>query len=202
MARPPCRTDPRWLEKARQDIELSAELRGRPLRFSTTWGLFSPREIDAGTRLLLDHLEVRPDDRAFDLGCGYGPLGLAIARDAPRGHCLMVDKDFVAVEYARRNAKRNGIDNVEVALSDGFRHVAPRDFDLVVSNLPAKTTKEHYYLFFHEACERLAPGGRVYVVVITGLRQFVARAFTEVFGNHEKVKQGRDYTVAMARREG
>ena len=197
----PCRTDPRWLERARQDITFTTDLRGRPLSFRTTWGLFSPREIDEGTRLLLDHLEIRPDDRAFDLGCGYGPLGLAIAREAPDGHCLMVDKDFVAVEYARRNAELNGIGNVEVMLSDGFRHVGDRRFDLVVSNLPAKTTKEHYYLFFHEACQRLAPGGRCCVVVISGLRQFIARAFEEVFGNHEKVKQGRSYTVALARRE-
>jgi 16S rRNA G1207 methylase RsmC len=197
----PCRTNPRWLEQARRDLEIEAHLRGRPLRFETTWGLFSPREVDEGSRLLLDHLEVRPSDRAFDLGCGYGPLGIAIARDAPQGSCLMVDKDFVAVEYARRNAGRNGADNVEVMLSDGFRHVPPgRRFDLVVSNLPAKTTKEHYYLFFHDACERLAPNGRFCVVVISGLRQFIARAFEEVFGNHEKVKQGRSHTVALARR--
>jgi 16S rRNA G1207 methylase RsmC len=197
----PCNTDPRWLEKARQDIAFTAQLRGRPLEFRTTWGLFSPREIDEGSRLLLDHLEIRPDDNAFDLGCGYGPIGLAIAREATAGHCLMVDKDFVAVEYARANAERNGIRNAEAMLSDGFRHVGDRRFDLVVSNLPAKTTKEHYYLFFHEACQRLAAGGRCYVVVISGLRQFIARAFTEVFGNHEKVKQGRNYTVALARRE-
>jgi 16S rRNA G1207 methylase RsmC len=201
VTKPPCRTDPRWLELARRDLAFTAELRGRPLLFRTTWGLFSPKEIDAGSRLLLDYLEVKPDDRAFDLGCGYGALGLAVARDAPRGHCTMVDKDFVAVEYAQRNAAGNGIHNVEVLLSDGFRHVGAREFDLVVSNLPAKTNKEHYYLFFHEACERLVPGGRFYVVVISGLRQFVARAFGEVFGNHDKVKQGRDYTVAMATRE-
>lgn len=197
----PCRTDPHWLEKARRDIVFSEDLRGRVLDFRTTWGLFSPREVDAGSRLLLDHLEIEPTDRAFDLGCGYGPLGLAIAREATRGHCLMVDKDFVAVEYARRNAELNGIRNVEVILSDGFRHVGEGCFDLVVSNLPAKTTKEHYYLFFHEACQRLSPHGRFYVVVISGLRQFIARAFEEVFGNHEKVKQGRNYTVALARRE-
>ncbi|MEM6986747.1 MAG: methyltransferase, partial [Pseudomonadota bacterium] len=33
-----------------------------------------------------------------------------------------------------------------------------------------------------------------------GLRQFIARAFNEVFGNHKKIKQGRTYTVAMAER--
>lgn len=188
------------LDRLRQDIVFEDTLLGHRLRFHTTWGLFSPRAIDEGTRLLLDHLEVRPDERALDLGCGYGPLGLAIARSAPQGSCLMVDKDFVAVEYANANARRNRIDNAHAILSDGLRHVPPQTFSLVVTNLPAKTSKEHYYLFFHDIRERLEPGGRFYVVVISGLREFIARAFDEVFGNHRKIKQGRQYTVAMASR--
>lgn len=186
------------LDRLRQDIVFTDTLLGHPLTFHTTWGLFSPKGIDEGTRLLLEHLEVRPDDRAIDLGCGYGPLGLAIARSAPQGHCLMVDKDFVAVEYANANARRNGITNTEAMLSDGLRHVPAQTFSLAVTNLPAKTSKEHYYLFFHDIRDRLQPGGRFYVVVISGLRQFIARSFEEVFGNHRKIKQGRQYTVAMA----
>jgi 16S rRNA (guanine1207-N2)-methyltransferase len=186
-------------ERLRQDIVFGDTLLGHELSFHTTWGLFSPKAVDEGTRLLLDHIEVRPDDRALDLGCGYGPLGLAIARSAPRGDCLMVDKDFVAVEYANANARRNGIGNAQAMLSDGLRHVPEgRRFTLAVTNLPAKTGKEHYYLFFHDIHDRLLPGGRFYVVVISGLRQFVARSLEEVFGNHRKVKQGRQYTVALA----
>mgnify|MGYP001550337059 CR=1 FL=1 len=189
------------LAALRRDIVFREQLLGHDFTFHTTWGLFSPKGIDNGTRLLLDQLEVAEDERAIDLGCGYGPLGLAIAAAAPRGHCLMVDKDFVAVEYARANAERNGIHNVDVQLSDGLRHVPPGTFSLAVTNLPAKTSKEHYYLFFHDILDRLEPGGRFYVVVITGLRQFIARSFEEVFGNHKKIKQSRQYTVAMAVRE-
>ena len=188
------------IERLRQDIVFDAELLGHRLDFHTTWGLFSPKAIDEGTRLLLNHLEVRPDDQAIDLGCGYGPLGLAIARAAPQGSCLMVDKDFVAVDYANANAKRNRIDNAKAVLSDGLNQIDAGPFTLAVTNLPAKTSKEHYYLFFHDIRENLVPGGRFYVVVITGLRAFIARAFVEVFGNHRKIKQGRQYTVAMAER--
>ena len=188
------------LAQLRRDIVFSDTLLGHHLTFHSTWGLFSPKAIDEGSRLLLDHLEVRPDDRSIDLGCGYGPLGLAIARSAPLGHCLMVDKDFVAVEYANGNAARNGIPNARAILSDGLRHVPEQRFTLAVTNLPAKTSKEHYYLFFHDIYDRLEPGGRLYVVVISGLRQFIARAFVEVFGNHQKIKQGRQYTVAMAQK--
>lgn len=190
------------LDELRKDLVIRDELLGHPMTFHTTWGLFSPKAIDAGTHLLLKHLEVKPDEQAIDLGCGYGPLGLAIAKSAPQGHCTLVDKDFVAVDYARRNAELNGIDNAEVLLSNGLDQVPRnRTFTLAVTNLPAKTGKEHYYLFFNDIKDRLEPGGRFYVVVITGLRQFIARSFKEVFGNHKKLKQGKSYTVAMAIKE-
>ena len=190
-----------WLAEIRQDRVIQDTLLGHSFTFRTTWGLFSPRGIDEGSRLLLDHLDFPGDTDSIDLGCGYGPLGLAIARSAPQGRHTLLDKDFVAVEYARRNATLNGLDNVEVLLSNGFDQVPPRTYDLVVSNLPAKTGKELYYLYFYDALARLQPGGRIYVVTITGLRRFIQRAFGEVFGNYEKVKQGRSYTVSMARKD-
>lgn len=189
------------LDRLRQDIVFSEVLMKHQLVFHTTWGLFSPKNIDAGTRLLLDHLEIRPDDRAIDLGCGYGPLGLAIAKNAPEGKVIMVDKDFVAVNYARKNAELNQLNNVEVLLSNGLDQVPEQTFTLAVTNLPAKTGKEHYYLFFNDIKDRLEVGGRFYVVVINGLRQFIARSFKEVFGNHKKIKQGKTYTVAMTIKE-
>jgi len=152
--------------------------------------------------MLLDHVEVRETDDTIDLGCGYGPIGLTLARLAPRGTSYLVDKDFVAVDFSRRNAIANGIENVEILLSNGFDQVPDRQFDLVVSNLPAKTGKEQYYLYFVDALRRLKPGGRCYVVTITGLRRFIERAFKEVFGNYAKVKQGKTYTVAMAQANG
>ncbi|NVK29764.1 MAG: class I SAM-dependent methyltransferase [Gammaproteobacteria bacterium] len=186
-------------ESLRRDHHYECQYAGRSWQFETTWGLFSPKALDEGTDLLMEHMAVKSTDRSLDLGCGYGPMGLAMAAQAPQGHCTLVDKDFVAVDYAQRNAKRNGIENVSVYLSNGFSHVpmTPK-FDLVASNLPAKVGKELFYLYFHDAKVRLDEGGRFYVVSITGLRKFVERAFKEVFGNYDKIKQGKTYTVAMA----
>ncbi len=187
-----------FLDGLRQDIVFSETLRGHMLTFHTTWGLFAPKAVDAGSRLLLDYLEIKEDDDTLDLGCGYGPLGLTMAKLAPQGRSLLLDKDFVAVEYSRKNAEVNSIDNAEVILSNGLERVGELSFDLIVSNLPAKTGKELYYLYFYDALARLNPGGSIYVVTISGLRKFVARAFREVFGNYEKLKQGKVYTVARA----
>ncbi len=184
----------------RADQRVADVLAGESLEFLTTWGLFSPRRIDDGTRLLLDYAEVAPTDHCLDLGCGYGPIGLAFARKAHQGHSTLVDKDFVAVEYSRRNAELNRLGNVDCLLSNGFAQIAERRFDVIASNLPAKVGRELLTLYLLDAWEQLNPDGRLYVVTITGLRRFIEKGFKDVFGNYEKLKQGRDYTVAMARR--
>ena len=187
------------LERLRQDIQFETTLAGQQLQFISTWGLFSPREIDEGTQLLLKHIRTSPTDHCLDLGCGYGPIGITLAKLAPAGETLLVDKDFVAVEYAKRNIELNRLDNASAILSNGFDHIDPAmRFDLIASNIPAKVGKELLTLILHDALDRLNPGGRLYVVTINGLRQFMKRYLTEIFGNYEKLKQGRQYTVAMA----
>lgn len=186
------------IDHLRQDIVFHASLRGRDMVFHSTWGLFSPRAIDEGTRLLIERMEVHPSDRCLDLGCGYGPIGLAMAMLAPAGTVYMVDKDFVAVEYAQKNAARNTLTNCKIFLSNGFSSIPPIEFDVIASNLPAKAGNELFYLMLTDAKERLAQGGRLYVVTISGLKDFIKRVFREIFGNYTKVKQGRAYTLALA----
>lgn len=187
-------------EALRADIEFRAELRGSQFEFRSTWGLFSPRAVDAGTQLLLRHVEVAAGDDCFDLGCGYGVIGLVLARLAPDGHTVLVDKDFVAVEYARRNAHANGIANAEVLLSNGFAQAPPGPYDVIATNLPAKSGKELYRIMFADAAARLAPGGRFYVVSLSGLRQFVKRELQHACGNYRKLKTSGQYTLALATR--
>ena len=183
-------------KKIRQDLKIYTPARNHSLVFYTTWGLFSPRAIDDGSQMLLDHLEIMPDDNCLDLGCGYGVLGLCMAKSAPNGHSLLVDKDFIAVEYSEKNRQLNHIDNASCQLSNGFDQIPKQKFDLIVSNIPAKVGKEMLYIYLFDALDYLKPGGSFYIVTITGLRQFFKRGFNEVFGHYEKIKQGKTYTVA------
>ncbi len=185
------------VEQFRQDMLVKAELCEQPMQFSTTWGLFSPRTIDDGSRLMLDHIKVNRDDNCLDIGCGYGPLGLTIAKLAPEGKTTLVDKDFVAIEYTEKNIKLNRLSNCETFLSNGLNQVGSRKFNLIVSNIPAKVGNELLSLFMIDALNHLEPDGRFYVVTITGIRKYIERSFKEVFGNYKKVKQGKTYTVAM-----
>lgn len=108
------------LDKLRQDIIVHSNMRAVPLTLHSTWGIFSPREIDEGTELLLKYIELKEGDDCLDLGCGYGPIGLTLAKLAPKGHTTLVDRDFVAIDYARKNISHNNIPNAEALLSNGF----------------------------------------------------------------------------------
>ncbi|MYA71346.1 methyltransferase [Candidatus Poribacteria bacterium] len=181
-----------------REIAFRAESRGVSLTFSATWGLFSPKGIDAGTRLLLEHLDIQDGDTCLDLGCGYGAIGITLAKCAQTSTVYMVDKDFVAVDYARKNVAQNRLHNCHVLLSNGFSHLPNIQFDLIVSNLPANVGKELLQIFLADTRHYLKPKGRLYVVTISGLREFIKRNFMTVFGNYRKVKQRHTHTVAMA----
>lgn len=183
-----------------REVEFRAVLRGIPLIFSATWGLFSPKAIDTGTDLLIEQLDIQEGDTCLDLGCGYGAIGITIAKCTRTATVYMVDKDFVAVEYARKNVEQNQLQNCHVFLSNGFSYLPDLQFDLIVSNLPANVGKELLQIFLTDAKKHLKPNGRIYVVTISGLREFIKRNFLSIFGNYQKVKQRRTHTVAMATR--
>lgn len=190
------------LDRLREDIVFEETLKGRAFTFHATWGLFNPKRVDPGSRLLIDYIQTGSADRCLDLGCGYGPIGLALGHMCPEGEVQMVDKDFVAIDYAHRNAVANGCSNARVYLSNGFSHVpAEQRFDLVVSNIPAKVGGQLLQYWMTETHRRLQPGGMLWVVTVAGLKDYVKRVFRETFGNHRKVKQSGTHVVAMAIRD-
>jgi 16S rRNA (guanine1207-N2)-methyltransferase len=186
------------LKELKKDIVFTEHLKGYTFTFHSTWGLFSPKRIDQGTKLLIRHLDVKTDDDCLDLGCGYGAIGCVMARCASRGTTLFIDKDFTAIEYAQKNVEINGLDNCVVKLSNGLSNVEKKDFDIIAANLPSNVGKELLTILLLESKKRLARGGRLYVVTVTGLRKFIKRNLLTIFGTYEKLKQGQNHTVASA----
>jgi len=50
----------------------------------------------------------------------------------------------------------------------------------------------------HDAHQHLKKEGRLYLVTVNGLRQYMKRNLKEIFGNYKKVKQGKSYTIHLA----
>lgn len=193
---------PKNIADLRKDIIIKTDLRGFPLELHSTWGLFSPKEVDEGSRMLIEELQLAPTDTSLDIGSGYGPIGLTMAKMSPQGSVHMVDKDFVAVEFAQKNAQINGLSNCNIYLSNAFSKVPENtQFDVIVSNLPAKVGNELLYLIMSDAKAHLRPGGKLYVVVIAGLKDYIKRNFKEIFGNYKRLAIGKTYMVAVAEKE-
>jgi 16S rRNA (guanine1207-N2)-methyltransferase len=187
------------ISKLKKDIILDVELLGSKFNLHSRWGVFSPRSIDDGTLLLMKYISADESDVCLDLGCGYGPIGLALARQCHKGQVHMVDKDFIAVELANDNAKRNGITNAKAYLSDAFTHVPDEiKFNQIISNIPAKVGREQLSIILYDAYDALELGGMITVVTINGLKDFIKSNFKSVFGNYKKIKQGQKYIISQA----
>ena len=187
------------IAKLKDDLVFEDEIFGSKLKFNTRWGVFSPRAIDDGTKLLMKNFSADIDDVCLDLGCGYGPIGLSIAKHCSKGEIHMVDKDFVAVDLANFNAKVNNIINAKAYLSDAFLQVPSNvKFDQIVSNIPAKVGREQLSIILFDALDAMKPGGTITVVTINGLKDFIKSNFKSVFGNYKKIKQGQKYVISQA----
>jgi 16S rRNA G1207 methylase RsmC len=157
--------------------EVVLEHERRSLRLRVAQDLFSSFDVDAGTRLLLRTLagyDAGEFRRILDLGCGYGPLGLALKMADPRRLVHMVDRDALAVEYTRQNAALNGLDGVQSYGSLGYDDVSLLDFDLIVANVPGKANKAVISHFLVDAGAHLRPGGLLAAVVVAPLVPTVA----------------------------
>lgn len=79
-------------------------LYGHEFLFDTDSGVFSKNTVDFGSRTLLDAIENTeiPAGKIIDVGCGYGPLGLALAYRYPERQIDMADINERALELARK----------------------------------------------------------------------------------------------------
>ena len=138
--------------------------RGVALTFQTDAGVFSKGEVDTGTRLLLEALPEEMSGDILDLGCGWGVIGISIAKKWPGARVTMADVNTRALDLSRENSKRNGAE-VTCVESDGMAELAEKTFDAVVTNPPIRAGKQVIYRMFADAAARLKPGGALYLVI-------------------------------------
>lgn len=183
----------------KNEFEITTKLRGFDLKFKTTYDLFSYREIDKGTKLLIDNITPPLGVTCLDLGCGYGPIGITMAKMNPKAKIYLVDKDFVAIEYAKKNCKINGVSNCQVIPSDGFSQVKNIKFDLVASNLPTHVASQTRKKFFKDAKNSLKKNGKIYVVTVNKLSSYMQKTFDEIFGNYKKLAKNSTHSLSFAK---
>jgi 16S rRNA (guanine1207-N2)-methyltransferase len=141
-------------------------LKNHLFRFKTDNGVFSKREVDFGSRLLIESF-IMPEVQGFvlDVGCGYGPIGLSIAKDNRERTVHMVDVNDRAIELAKENAQFNRIENIVIYESDRLLNVKESNFAAILTNPPIRAGKKTVHEIFEQSFEHLVPHGELWVVI-------------------------------------
>lgn len=182
----------------------SFELRGKNFQFVTDSGVFSRETVDFGSRVLIDTFnweELPKEGKILDVGCGYGPIGLAIASASQR-FVEMVDINSRAVELAQGNANRNGIKQVDIHQSNIYEDVHEETYAAIVSNPPIRAGKKVVHEILSQAYPRLKTGGTLTIVIQKKQGAPSAQSkMTETFGNAEIVKKEKGYYIIKSVKE-
>lgn len=170
--------------------------------FETDSGVFSKNEVDFGSRVLIETFE-KPelDGVIVDAGCGYGPIGLAIAKANPDRMIYMVDINERAISLAEKNAQLNGIQNVRIFQSDGLEGIVDSQIAAVVTNPPIRAGKKVIFKFYDQAFEKLIKGGELWVVIQKkqGAPSTLAR-LEEKYESVEVVEKKKGYWIIKAKK--
>jgi 16S rRNA (guanine1207-N2)-methyltransferase len=170
--------------------------------FYTSNSVFSKSGMDFGSMLLVE--TVIEENEGFsgnilDLGCGYGPIGIILAKLLKDSTMNMSDVNERALELCSMNIKENKVeDKVKVISSAAFENIN-ESFDMIVTNPPIRAGKDTVFSFYEGAYEHLNKNGKLYVVIQK--KQGAPSTKTKLeslFGNCETVGKKSGYFIFRA----
>lgn len=144
----------------------SETLRGEMFQFTSDTGVFSKGEVDFGSRLLIEEFEdpqVQGD--LLDVGCGYGPIGITLARTHPEKHVWMIDVNERALALTKENATKNNVGNITIVESDRLEAVKDQSFAAILTNPPIRAGKDVVHGIFSSSAAILCSKGELWVVI-------------------------------------
>lgn len=170
---------------AEQPRTIQVRLAGRQHTVHTAAGVFSPAHIDTGTQVLLAQVPPPPPSgNLLDLGCGWGPIALTMAIEAPHAQVWAVDVNERALDLVRRNAAELGLTNVTAVTPDAVP--ADLSFGTIWSNPPIRVGKNELHALLERWLVRLDLGRDAWLVVqrnlgADSLQRWLEASLTEGF---------------------
>lgn len=179
--------------------ELKVTLLGESFSFMTDSGVFSKKMIDFGSQVLLNCLDFKEGDTLLDVGCGYGPLGIALSK-VQGVAATMVDINNRALELAEKNATKNDV-TPSIFQSNLYEKVEG-NFNHIISNPPIRAGKSVVHEVLKGAYNHLVYGGDLTIVIQKKQGAPSAKAKMEdVFGNCEIIKKDKGYYILRSIKE-
>jgi 16S rRNA (guanine1207-N2)-methyltransferase len=177
-----------------KERSFKAVLKGKEFFFHSGAGIFCPDKIDNGTFLLIEKCIVKNKQRILDLGCGYGAVGVVIAKIFPESEVVMSDINERAVMFAKKNCEINKVKAV-VIKSYCFENIKEK-FDVILLNPPQTAGKDVCFQMIEESKKFLKKKGSLQLVARSkkGGKSLEAK-MKEVFGNVKVIARGSGYKV-------
>ena len=144
--------------------EITYQVADREFAVQAASGTFSASKLDPGTSILLSKSDEFPESgNVLDLGCGWGPISLAIATFSPETTLWALDVNARSMELASKNAQKLGLSNIKIVTAEQV----PQDlmFDAIWSNPPIRIGKTALHELLRTWLPRLESGGRAMLVV-------------------------------------
>jgi len=171
--------------------EMQFEMNDEKFSFLTDNAVFSKTRVDFGSELLIKTVlreETKPDS-ILDVGCGYGPIGITLARFYFDAIVCMCDINNRAIDLAHDNIKKNNIKNAETINSNIYGNIKGK-YELIVTNPPIRAGKKVVHEILVGSKEHLKRDGRIYAVIQKKQGAETAKKkLEEVFGNCEVVEK-------------
>ncbi|MCW8519827.1 class I SAM-dependent methyltransferase [Streptococcus macedonicus] len=173
--------------------ELKVTLLGQPFTFLTDSGVFSKKMIDYGSQVLLNTVDFEKNKTLLDLGCGYGPLGISLAK-VKGVQATMIDINNRAIDLALKNAEKNDV-TANIFQSNIYEKVTGT-FDYIISNPPIRAGKQVVHTIIADSINYLNDGGSLTIVIQKKQGAPSAKAkMQEIFGNVDILKRNKGYYI-------
>ena len=180
--------------------KISFEVNGITMNLLTDNGVFSKGRVDEGSLAFLKViLPLDLGNNILDLGCGYGTIGLTLAKAHEQARITLADVNPRAVALCERNAGLLNLSpRVTILQSDIYEKIEG-PYDSIVVNPPIRAGKKVTYRMYEEAKQYLIDGGSLYIVIRKAQGAESASKYIEtIFGNVTLLKREKGYYIYRA----
>ena len=196
-------TEHYYSEEQKSELNLKkikSILRDNELDFWTGAGVFSGKKVDKGSELLANDCIIEDNWKVLDLGCGYGPIGIAIAKAHPSTSILMTDINRRSVKISKMNIKLNKISNASAVQGDMYKKAEGKLFDTILLNPPQTAGKEVCFKMIGLAKNFLKKGGLLQIVARHNKGgKSLSEKMKSVFNNLEEISKKSGYRIYVSK---
>ena len=175
---------------------IRARIMNFDLIFKSASGIFSAREIDKASLLLIENADIPTHSQILDLGCGYGMIGIVAAKNCPTCHVVLTDINKRAVRLAKENVLLNRVGNAEVRQGDIYESVQDGKFDVILLNPPMAAGRDIVMRMIKQAPNYLNNNGSLQIVANKNKGgQFLFDEMAKIFSDVKVLKKSGGFWV-------